>query len=115
MAISLDGQDPKKVWTTAATVDEALDQLAMTEAAPVAANRSSQVPLAGMALPVVSPKDVVIDDGGQVRTVPLAAPNVAALLGAADAPLHHRATVEPPASAPVPDGMPIPVPRVRAD
>jgi len=115
MEISLDGQDPKKVWTTAATVDEALDQLAMTEAAPVAANRSSRVPLAGMALPVVSPKDVVIDDGGQVRTVHLAAPNVAALLRAADAPLQQRDTVEPPASAPVTDGMHIAVTRVRVD
>ncbi|MGV7942663.1 ubiquitin-like domain-containing protein, partial [Mycobacterium kansasii] len=78
--ISLDGHDVKKVWTTASTVDEALAQLAMTDTAPAAASRGSRVPLAGMALPVVSAKTVEINDGGVVRTVHLAAPNVAGLL-----------------------------------
>ncbi|HTM83690.1 MAG TPA: transglycosylase family protein [Mycobacterium sp.] len=113
MEISLDGQPATQVWTTAATVDEALAQLSMTEAAPVAANRSSRVPLAGMALPVVSPKDVVIDDGGQVRSVRLAAPNVAALLDAAGASLAQRDTVVPPAASPIVDGMHIQVTRIR--
>ncbi|ETB51205.1 resuscitation-promoting factor rpfB, partial [Mycobacterium avium 10-5560] len=83
LQISLDGHDSKQVWTTASTVDEALAQLAMTDTAPAAANRGSRVPLAGMALPVVSAKTVRINDGGAVRTVHLAAPNVAGLLSAA--------------------------------
>ena len=87
LQISLDGQDAKQVWTTASTVDEALAQLAMTDTAPAAASRGSRVPLAGMALPVVSAKTVQINDGGVVRTVHLAAPNVAGLLNAAGVPL----------------------------
>ena len=87
LQISLDGQDTKQVWTTASTVDEALAQLAMTDTAPAAASRGSRVPLAGMALPVVSAKTVQLDDGGAVRTVHLAAPNVAGLLAAAGVPL----------------------------
>ena len=58
LQISLDGHDTKQVWTTASTVDEALAQLAMTDTAPAAASRGSRVPLAGMALPVVSAKTV---------------------------------------------------------
>src|SRR5271166_491932 len=74
LEISLDGQDTRKVWTTATTVDEALAQLAMTDTAPAAASRGSRVPLTGMALPVVSAKTAQINDGGAVRTVHLPAP-----------------------------------------
>lgn len=115
LEISLDGQDKKQVWTTASTVDEALAQLRMTDKAPAAASRGSRVPLAGMALPVVSPRTVQIKDGDTVNTVHLAAPNVAALLQAAGAPLEQRDTVEPPASAPIVDGMQIQVTRIRID
>ncbi len=38
LQISLDGQDTKQVWTTASTVDEALNQLSMTDTAPAAAS-----------------------------------------------------------------------------
>ena len=76
LQISLDGQNAKQVWTTASTVDEALAQLAMTDTAPAAASRGSRVPLAGMALPVVSAKTVELDDGGAVRNVHLAAARV---------------------------------------
>ncbi len=113
--ISLDGQETKQVWTTASTVDEALAQLAMTDTAPATASRGTRVPLAGMALPVVSAKTVSIDDGGVARTVRLAAPNVAALLAAAGAPLLQQDTVVPPASSPVTPGMQIQVTRVRVN
>ncbi|AKS36316.1 resuscitation-promoting factor [Mycolicibacterium goodii] len=113
--VSLDGQGSKQVWTTASTVDEALAQLRMTDKAPAAASRGSRVPLAGMALPVVSPKTVQIDDGGKVSTVHLAAPNVAGLLEAAGAPLEQNDTVVPAASSPVVDGMQIQVTRMRIE
>ena len=80
LQISLDGRDSRQVWTTASTVEEALAQLSMTDTAPAAASRGSRVPLAGMSLPVVSAKTVQISDGGVVRTVHLAAPNVGGLL-----------------------------------
>jgi uncharacterized protein YabE (DUF348 family) len=113
LQISLDGHDPKQVWTTASTVDEALAQLAMTDTAPAAASRGSRVPLAGMALPVVSAKTVQINDGGAVRTVHLAAPNVAGLLSAAGAPLLESDQAVPSATSPIVDGMEIQVTRNR--
>lgn len=113
--ISLDGQEPRQVWTTAATVEEALSQLAMTDTAPAAASRGSRVPLAGMVLPVVSAKTVQIVDGGAVSTVRLAASDVGSLLAAAGAPLLQRDISVPSASAPVVDGMEVLVTRIRLD
>src|SRR5580693_7757941 len=101
LQISLDGHDVKQVWTTASTVDEALAQLAMTDTAPAAASRGSRVPLAGMALPVVSAKTVQINDGGAIRTVHLPAPNVAGLLSAAGAALADSDQVVPSGTSPV--------------
>jgi uncharacterized protein YabE (DUF348 family) len=113
LQISLDGRDSKQVWTTASTVDEALSQLAMTDTAPAAASRGTRLPLNGMALPVVSAKTVQINDGGVVRTVHLAAPDVASLLAAAGAPLEQSDQVVPAASSPVIAGMQIQVTRIR--
>src|SRR6185312_1124683 len=115
LRISLDGQSSQEVWTTASTVDEALAQLSMTDKAPAAASRGSRVPLGGMSLPVVSPKNVQINDGGTVRNVRLAAPNVAGLLAAAGTPLDQSDSVVPAASAPVVDGMQIQVTRIRIE
>jgi resuscitation-promoting factor RpfB len=115
LQISLDGQGVKQVWTTASTVDEALAQLAMTDTAPAAANRGSRVPLAGMALPVVSSKTVQINDGGPVRTVHLAAPTVAGMLNAAGIPLLDGDQSLPAATAPIVDGMQIQVTRNRIE
>jgi uncharacterized protein YabE (DUF348 family) len=121
LQIALDGQKPRQVWTTAATVDEALAQLKLTDtlnlagAAPAAGLRGSRVPLAGMVLPVVSAKTVTIDDGGAVRTVRLAAPDVGSLLAEAGAPLVQRDAVVPPAGAPVVDGMTVKVTRMRIE
>jgi uncharacterized protein YabE (DUF348 family) len=115
LEISFDGRDTKKVWTTASTVDEALAQLAMTDTAPTAASRGTRVPLEGMSLPVVSAKTVQINDGGAVRTVTLAAPNVAGLLAAAGVPLQQNDRVVPSASSPVIAGMQIQVTRIRME
>ncbi len=115
LQISLDGQDSREVWTTASTVDDALSQLSMTDKAPAAASRGSRVPLGGMSLPVVSAKNVQINDGGAVRTVHLAAPSVGDLLAAAGAPLAQGDTVVPAATSPVIEGMQIQVDRVRIE
>ena len=87
----------------------------MTDKAPAAASRGSRVPLAGMSLPVVSAKTVQLDDAGVVRTVHLAAPNVAGLLEAAGVPLEQSDEVVPAASSPVVDGMQIQVKRIRIE
>ncbi|MGB5150721.1 MAG: transglycosylase family protein [Mycobacterium sp.] len=115
LQISLDGQGSTEVWTTAATVQDALAQLSMTDTAPAAASRGSRVPLAGMSLSVVSAKTVQLNDAGRLSTVHLAAPNVGALLEATGAPLQQRDTVVPAASSPVIDGMRIDVTRVRIE
>ena len=115
LQISLDGQDSREVWTTASPVDEALAELSMTDKAPAAASRGSRVPLGGMSLPVVSAKTVQINEGGAVRTVHLAAANVAGLLAAAGAPLEQSDTVVPAATSPVVDGMQIQVTRIRIE
>ncbi len=115
LEVSLDGQNSQQLWTTAATVDEALAQLDMTDNAPEAASRGSRVPLEGMSLAVVSPKTVQINDGGAISTVHLAAPNVETLLAEAGAPLEQRDKVVPAASSPVISGMQIEVTRIRME
>ena len=113
LQVSVDGQQSRQVWTTALTVDDALKQLSMSDAAPAAASRASRLPLAGMALPVVSAKNVHIIDGGVASDRRLAALNVGMLLAAADAPLEQDDKVVPPASTPVTEGMQIAVTRIR--
>jgi resuscitation-promoting factor RpfB len=115
LQISLDGENSRQVWTTASTVQDALAQLRMTDKAPAAASRGSRVPLAGMSLPVVSPKTVQLNDGGVIRTLHLAAPNVAGLLQAAGVPLQQNDTVVPPAWSPVTDNMQVQVTRIRIE
>lgn len=113
LQISLDGQNSREVWTTASTVQEALAQLSMTDTAPAAASRGSRVPLEGMSLPVVGARTVQINDAGVIRTVRLAAANVAGFLETAGVPLQQSDTVVPAAGSPVIDGMQIQVTRVR--
>jgi uncharacterized protein YabE (DUF348 family) len=115
LQVSMDGHESRQIWTTASTVDEALQQMSMSDTAPAAASRDSRLPLAGMALPVVSPKNVHIDDGGVMADRKLAAPDVAALLAAAGAPLQQADKVVPAPSTPVTEGMTVVVTRFRMD
>ncbi|MBV9091443.1 MAG: transglycosylase family protein [Mycobacteriaceae bacterium] len=115
LEVSMDGQESKEMWTTASTVGEALKQLSLTDTAPAAASRSSRLPLAGMALPVVSAKDVHINDGGAISDQRLAAPNVGQLLVAAGVPLEQGDKVDPPPSVPVTEGMQVTVTRIRLE
>ncbi|MBB2772869.1 UNVERIFIED_ORG: uncharacterized protein YabE (DUF348 family) [Mycolicibacterium obuense] len=113
LQVSVDGRPGGQVWTTALTVGDALTQLSMHDVAPVTASRASRVPVAGMALPVVTPKRVRINDGGVVSERRLAAATVGRLLDAAGAPLQQTDRVTPPASTPVVAGMQIVVTRIR--
>jgi resuscitation-promoting factor RpfB len=115
LEVSMDGHESRQVWTTASTVDEALQQLSMADSAPAAASRSSRLPLAGMALPVVSPKNVHIDDSGVMTDRHLAAPNVEGLLAAVGAPLQQADKVVPEPTTPVTEGMTVVVTRIRMD
>lgn len=115
LQISMDGAQPREFWTTAATVEEALAELEMADAAPAAVPPGGRLPLRGMALPVVSAKTVRINDGGRISTVRLAAPDVGALLAAAGAPLLQRDSVVPAPGAPVVEGMEVVVTRIRLE
>ncbi len=116
LQISLDGQDSREVWTTASTVDEALAQLSMTDKAPAAASRGSRVPLGGMSLPVVSPKNVQINDGGAVtnRASGRAERRRPAGRRRRSAGAERHGGARPP-SSPVVEGMQIQVTRVRIE
>lgn len=113
MEISVDGQAPRMMWTTASTVAGALAQLSMSDTAPVTTSRATRVPLAGMALPVVSAKTVLLDDGGVERSVHLPASSVGGLLAAFGVPLEDSDEVTPAAGSPLVDGMRIEVTRNR--
>ncbi|KUI24849.1 Resuscitation-promoting factor RpfB [Mycobacterium sp. IS-1742] len=113
LQVSVDGRPAEHVWTTAMTVGDALKRLSMHEVAPVGASRATPVPVAGMALAVVSPKRVYINDGGLKSERRLAAATVGQLLDAAGAPLQQSDRVVPRASDPVREGMQIVVTRVR--
>jgi uncharacterized protein YabE (DUF348 family)/transposase len=113
LQLTMDGGPSTQVWTTASTVDEALAQLSMSDALPTAASLTGTVPLAGMALPVITAKNVHLDDGGVVGERRLAAANVGLLLAANGAPLEQDDKVVPPASTPVTARMRIVVTRIR--
>ncbi|WP_234880177.1 resuscitation-promoting factor [Mycolicibacterium litorale] len=113
LQVSVDGQPGGEVWTTAVTVGEALEQLAMRDVAPVDVSRTSRVPVEGMALPVVTPKRVRISDGGVKSERRLAAATVGQLLETAGARLQQDDKVAPPASTPVVEGMEIVITRIR--
>ncbi|KUI27612.1 Resuscitation-promoting factor RpfB [Mycobacterium sp. GA-2829] len=113
LQLSVDGGPGRQVWTTALTVEDALNQMSLTEAAPVTASRTDRLPVEGMALPVVTPKRVHLDDGGVPSDHRLAAATVGQFLAAAGVPLQQSDRVEPAASSPVREGMRIVVTRIR--
>ena len=66
---------PKTVWTTAASVDEALDQVGLGERGlALSASRSRDIPLSGMSLAVSTPKSftVQVDGTSMTRTTTVA-------------------------------------------
>ncbi|MET0700964.1 MAG: transglycosylase family protein [Mycobacterium sp.] len=113
LQLSADGGPSHRVWTTATTVDEALTQLSLGDALPTTASRISRLPLTGMALRVITAKDVHLDDGGKAGERHVAAANVGLLLTTIGAPLAPTDKVVPAASTPITAGMRIVVTRIR--
>jgi uncharacterized protein YabE (DUF348 family) len=115
LALTVDGE-PRTIWTTALTVDEALQQQRLEADVHVSASRSQRLPLDGAALDVVSPKLVsLIDGGAPAAEIRLAAPTVGELLAAKGTPLEQTDTVEPAADTKITDGMQIAVTRTRTE
>lgn len=115
VALTVDGQQ-RTVWTTALTVDEALNQFRLAGDVHVSANRSQRLPLEGSDLDVLSPRTVKLVDGASAPTdIRLAAPTVGDFLSAHGTPLEQADTVEPPAETPLADGMEVTVTRGRVE
>ena len=113
VTLTVDGA-PKKVWTTASTVDGAMKQLDIAPDVHVAESPDAPLPLDGAALDVVLPKTVQVADGAAApETKTLAAPTVGEWLAANGTPLEQQDTVVPAASTPVTEGLAITVTRTR--
>ncbi len=115
LTVTIDGE-PKKIWTTALTVDEALQQMDLTEDVHVSASRGERLPLEGTEFEVALPKQVTIVDGAApAAPLTLAAPTVAEFLEAAGMPLIEADTVTPGPDEKVTDGAEIVVTRNRTE
>ncbi|WP_009478925.1 resuscitation-promoting factor [Rhodococcus sp. JVH1] len=115
VTLTVDGQ-PKAVWTTALTVEDALKQFELGEDVHVSASRSQRLPLDGAALEVLNPLVVTLADGAlPVTDVRMAAPTVGEFLAAHGAPLEQADTVVPAADTPLTEGMAVTVTRDRTE
>lgn len=113
LALTVDGAQ-HEVWTTALTVDTALQQVGMS--APdmeLSADRSRRIPLEGMALVVRNTKPITLLDGGlPPKEIQSTALSVADLLTQQGVPLQDHDVVTPARNSPVLPGMTVQVTRV---
>lgn len=80
LRVSVDGQT-QQIWTTATTVDDALDDLGVRSGSAVlSASRSERLPLTGFNLGVQLPDEVTVLHDHRRTTVVTAAPTVAGAL-----------------------------------
>lgn len=115
VALTVDGQE-RTVWTTALTVDEALNQFRLAGDVHVSASRAQRLPLEGADLDVLNPRTVRLIDGASAPSeVRLAAPTVGEFLAAHGTPLEQADTVVPAADTPLTENMEITVTRGRTE
>ena len=115
LTLVVDGQE-RTVWVTAASVDEALDQLDLRGAnLALSASRSRELPLDGFRLTVRTPKDVVVRVGTTEKKVTTTAATVKDALFAARVTLDADDRVSAPQTTPVTDGMILRVTRISTE
>jgi resuscitation-promoting factor RpfB len=115
LTLTVDGET-REVWVTAASVDEALQQLGIrAEGAFLSASRSSRVPLEGLALTVGTPKDVTVVADGSSRTVRTSSVTVEQLLAEQRITLGAEDRVEPARTGRLATGATVTVVRVRSE
>jgi len=113
--LTVDGEQ-RSVWTTALTVDEALAQFQLSSDVHVSASRSHRLPLEGIDLNVVNPRNVQFTDGAAPAVpVRIAAPTVGEFLTANGTKLEQGDSVTPAADAPLTEGLYIVVTRDRIE
>jgi uncharacterized protein YabE (DUF348 family) len=112
MSLVVDGK-ARQVWVTAASVDEALDQVGLSEPGlALSASRSRSLPLEGFQLDVTTPKDVVVLVDGGEKPITSAAATVSDLLAEAGIPVGPQDRLSKYPSEAVVDGERIRVVRV---
>jgi len=110
--LTIDGQR-REVWTTARTVDGALEQLGVrAEGAYVSTSRSQPIGRAGLALDVRTERTVTIMADGRARTIRTNAATVGAAVQEAGVGLHGEDTTSVPPDSFPRDGQTITVLRV---
>ncbi|MGW7236912.1 ubiquitin-like domain-containing protein [Streptomyces sp. NPDC054804] len=110
--LTLDGQQ-REVWTTARTVDGALNQLGVrAEGAYLSASRSQSIGRAGLALDVRTERTVTILADGRTRTIRTNAATVREAVEEAGVTLHGQDTTSVPQAGFPRDGQTVTVLRV---
>lgn len=112
MDLTVDGVD-RKVWVTALSVNEALDQIGLRAAgALLSADRSREIPLKGFSLEVRTRKDIQLLDAGKLRRTATHAVVVSDLMRDLKIKLGPRDKVSVPPTRAVRDGMVISITRL---
>jgi uncharacterized protein YabE (DUF348 family) len=114
LTLSVDGQT-RRVWTTATTVQDALNQIGYRQANLwMSSDRSTRLPLGGYQLSLRMPKSVTVVSGGAKRTISTTAATVGAALDQAGIDLGGGDKLSPLSSSPVRAGMTITLTRLTA-
>jgi uncharacterized protein YabE (DUF348 family) len=112
--LNLDGSS-NRVWVTATSVQEALDELGLREGNIfVSASRSEPIGRAGLALQVLTPRQVTVVVDGRTRQLNTSAATVRALLIEAGIPLDPADEVNPALDTVPRDGATIRVVRIQS-
>jgi uncharacterized protein YabE (DUF348 family) len=112
VTLSVDGK-PRQVWTTATTVQEALEQVGYRQNGLwVSANRSTRLPLEGYELTLRMPKTLTIVADGKKHTITTTVPTVGEAMEQAGVTVDGDDRVSQLAGATVRAGMTITVTRV---
>ncbi len=115
LVVVVDGEE-KTYWTTALTVDEALEDLDIrADGAWMSSSRSSRLSRSGLELELFTPKDVTVVVDGETRAVTSTARDVTALLDELGVVLDADDTTKVPGSVPLADGLVVDVDRVSTD
>ena len=115
LELVVDGK-PRTIWVTAASVDEALQQVGLTDRAlALSASRSRRIPLDGLSLAVTTPKSISIVADGATKPRRTAAPTVRDALIEAGVSLDRDDRLSHPRTRALTDGLVVKVVRIAKE
>ncbi|MEI2778762.1 MAG: ubiquitin-like domain-containing protein [Tetrasphaera sp.] len=113
LTVTIDGVK-KEYWTTATTVGAALDELGLrAENAELSASRSAALGRDGLAMNMVTPKQITVTADGKKTTKTTTEPDVKSLLALLKVKVGSKDLVNPDLDTPLKDGMKLVVTRVE--